>query len=545
MKTEHTEQWDAIVIGAGHNGLVNAAYLARAGLKTLLLEGRHLVGGAAITEELIPGYRFTTFSYAISLMRPDVVQDLELVKHGMMVLPMVNTFQPGLDGEYLFLGADSDANYHEIARHSIEDAEAARDLNHRISRLCRALQPWMDRIPPNALSDDPAEIAALAELKSYMEGLDADVREMWDKFANCSAAEILDEYFENDLVKSLYASSGIIGSRISPTDPASGLVWLFHKMGDYDGVPGEWGFHKGGNGGFTQVLARAVESFGGEIRTRAGVARVRYEEDATGNNKGGLRAIGVELHDGTDIHAPLVVSALDPRQTFTRLVDPGDLPQDLVQHIADYKFQGSAAKVNFALSAVPSFPGLEGREDIFQGFTNLGPSIQYLVDAFADCEAGTFSRRPFLDCCVQSTIDPDMTPAGKHIMSCFVMYAPYHLAESDWDIQREKLGDAVQETIEQFFPGFGELILHREIVTPLDIERLIGLTEGNIFAGELFESQLFLNRPAPGWNQYRTPIAGYYQCGSGTHPGGCVTGGPGKLAAQQILGDLESQTSES
>ncbi|NCG32056.1 MAG: NAD(P)-binding protein [Proteobacteria bacterium] len=524
----NAERYDAIVIGGGHNGLVNAGYLARAGLNTLVLERRHLVGGAAITEELIPGFKFTTFSYAISLMRPEIVQDLELVKHGMMVLPLISTFQPGLDGEYLFLGADSDANYHEIARISIEDAEASRDLDHLIARLARALKPWMDRIPPNSRSSDPADIAQLAELRDYMDGLDPEVRGLMQKFYDCSAAEILDEYFENDLVKSLYASSGIIGSKCGPRDKESGLVWLFHKMGDYDGEPGHWGFHKGGNGGFTQVLARALEAFGGSIRTHAGVERVLYEDG---------RAVGVSLADGSTIEADLVVSALDPRQTFTRLVDPADLPEDLVQHVSDYKFQGTAAKVNFALSGVPEFPGLEGREDLFMGFTNLGPSIDYLEEAFADCKAGRFSRRPFLDCCVQSTLDPDMSPPGKHIMSCFVMYAPYHLAESDWDSERENLGDTVQQTIEEFFPGFSDLILHREIVTPLDIEKIVGLSEGNIFAGELFESQLFLNRPAPGWNQYRTPIAGYYQCGSGTHPGGCVTGGPGKLAAEQILGD--------
>ena len=524
----NAERYDAIVIGGGHNGLVNAGYLARAGLNTLVLERRHLVGGAAITEELIPGFKFTTFSYAISLMRPEIVQDLELVKHGMIVLPLINTFQPGLDGEYLFLGADSDANYHEIARISIEDAEASRDLDHLIARLARALKPWMDRIPPNSRSSDPADIAQLAELRDYMDGLDPEVRGLMQKFYDCSAAEILDEYFENDLVKSLYASSGIIGSKCGPRDKESGLVWLFHKMGDYDGEPGHWGFHKGGNGGFTQVLARALEAFGGSIRTNAGVERVLYED---------RRAVGVSLADGSTIEADLVVSALDPRQTFTRLVDPADLPEDLVQHVSDYKFQGTAAKVNFALSGVPEFPGLEGREDMFMGFTNLGPSIDYLEEAFADCKAGRFSRRPFLDCCVQSTLDPDMSPPGKHIMSCFVMYAPYHLAESDWDSERENLGDTVQQTIEEFFPGFSDLILHREIVTPLDIEKIVGLSEGNIFAGELFESQLFLNRPAPGWNQYRTPIAGYYQCGSGTHPGGCITGGPGKLAAEQILGD--------
>ena len=526
-------RYDAIVIGGGHNGLVHAAYLAKAGLNTVVLERRHLVGGAAITEELVPGYRFTTFSYAISLLRPDIVHDLDLVRHGLMILPLVHTFQPGLDGSYLFLGPDADANYHEIARHSVEDAEAARELDHGIARVVRALKPWVDRIPPNRLSDDPVELAAMAELEKDFQGLEPEVRRLLERFLNESAAEILEDTFENELVQSLYASSGIIGSHVGPRDRESGLVWLFHKLGDYDGVPGEWGFHKGGNGAFTQVLARAFEAFGGTIRTEAAVERVLHDESG---------ARGVRLADGTTLEANIVVSALDPRATFSRLVDPADLPKDLVAHLDRYKYQGSAAKVNFALSDLPRFPGLantplDGRPELFQGFTNLGPSINYLQRAFTDAQEGRYSHRPFIDGCVQSTLDPDMSPPGKHVMSCFVMYAPYELAKSDWDSEKERFGDNVQETVETFFPGFGDLVEHREIVTPLDIERTVGLSEGNIFAGELFPEQLFLNRPAPGWNQYRTPIAGYYQCGSGTHPGGCVTGGPGKLAAKQVLGD--------
>jgi phytoene dehydrogenase-like protein len=523
-----SESYDVIVVGGGHNGLVNAAYLAKSGLKTIVLERRYLVGGAAITEELIPGFKFTTFSYAISLLRPEIVQELDLVKHGFMVLPMVNTFQPGYHGEHLILGSDPDVNYHEIAKHSIEDAEAAQDLDHLISRMARAIKPWMDRIPPNRLSSDPVEVNALNELKVYLEDLDPEVLDLIEKCTTCSIAEILEGYFETDLIKAMYASSGIIGSRCGPRDRESGLVWLFHKLGEYDGLPGSWGFHKGGNGGFTQALARSVEDFGGEVRTNAGVDKVLYEDG---------KVSGVLLQDGSILKANVVVSALDPRQTFTRLVEPGDLPKDLVDCIENLKFQGTAAKVNFALSSIPTFPGLEGREEIYKGFTNIGPSIDYLQEAFEDCENGKFSRRPFLDCCIQSTIDPEMSPPGNHIMSCFVMYAPYHLKQSDWKSERENLADTVESTLTEFFPGFSDLVLHREIVTPQDIEEIVGLSEGNIFAGELFKSQLFLDRPAPGWNQYRTPIEGYYQCGSGTHPGGCVSGGPGRLAAQQILSD--------
>ena len=523
------QKYDAIVIGGGHNGLINASYLAKAGLKTLLLEQRDIVGGAAITEELMPGFHFTTFSYAISLLRPDIVQDLNLASHGLMILPMANTFQPGFDGEYLFLGADSDANYHEIARHSAEDAEAYKELSHLIHRVSFALKPWMDRIPPDVLSTLPEDQAAVAELQNFFEALEPDVRNLLQQFIHGSAAEILDDYFENELVKSVIASSGIIGSKTSPRNKESGIVWLMHKLGEYDGEFGDWGFHKRGNGGFTQVLARALQSLGGEIRTGVRVERLIYDS---------LRCSGVELADGSSILADTVVSALDPRLTFTRLVDERDLPADLVRAISKYKFQGTASKVNFALSDLPVFPGLENRPEIFSGFVNVGPSIDYLEEAFADCQAGRFSRKPFIDCCIQSTIDPDMSPPGKHVMSCFVMYTPYELSEGDWDSRRGELGDIVETTLDGFFPGFKQLVLHREVVTPLDIERVVGLTEGNIFAGELFAEQMFYNRPAPGWNQYRTPIGGYYQCGSGTHPGGCVMGGPGKLAARQILADL-------
>jgi phytoene dehydrogenase-like protein len=526
-------QYDAIVIGGGHNGLINAAYLAKAGLKTLVLEQRPLVGGAAITEELIPGYKFTTFSYALSLLRPDIVQDLDLVSHGLKVLPMTNVFQPGFNGEYLLLGPDSNVNFHEISRFSAEDAESYRDLSHLIKKVCHALKPLVDNIPPNSVSQDPADLAEMAALDQYIENLPLDVREMLRKFTQCSAAEILDEYLESDLLKAQIVSSGIIGTKAGPRSKESGLIWLFHKLGEYDGLQGEWGFHKGGNGGFTQVLARAFESLDGEVRTGTAVDGVIYENGI---------ASGVRLKDSSIIQAPIIVSALDPRRTFTQLMNPEDLPTDLLTAIQNYKFQGCASKVNFALSDLPQFPGLEGRKDIYTGFTNVGPSFDYLEAAFADCLAGRFSRRPFLDCCVQSTVDPDMSPPGKHVMSCFVMYTPYHLVDSDWDTEREHLGDAVEDTLEEFFPGFKKLVEHREIVTPLDIERVVGLSEGNIFAGEMFTPQMFLNRPAPGWNQYRTTISGYYQCGSGTHPGGGVMGGPGKLAARQILKDKATRS---
>ena len=236
-----------------------------------------------------------------------------------------------------------------------------------------------------------------------------------------------------------------------------------------------------------------------------------------------------------------MVSAVDPRRTFMELVDPRELPTDLVENIRRFKFQGTSAKVNFALDGNPTYPGLEGRSDQYRGFINMGPSLDYLERAFDDAKYGWYSQKPYIDGCIQSNVDPDMAPPGKAVMSCFIQYAPYHLKDGDWDEERDRFGDTVQKTLEGFFPGFGDLVLHREVVTPLDIERVVGLTEGNIFAGEFLAPQMFFFRPAPGWNQYRTPIEGYYQCGSGTHPGGCVMGAPGRFASQQILGDLKKK----
>ena len=526
-----SKKYDAIVIGGGHNGLVNGAYLAKAGLKTVVLERRKLVGGAAITEELKPGFHFTTFSYALSLLRPDIVHELELVKHGLMVLPMPNTFTPAENGDYLFLGPDSYQNYHEIARHSAKDAEAYHDYWHMIEQVCQAVKPLIDDIPPDITSSEPEELARLAAVGQHLGRQDPRVLHLLTRLLTGSAADLLDDYFETDVLKAAFCSSGLIGTKVGPRSQGSGLVLLYHKLGEYDGAFGEWGFHKGGNGGFSNAVAHAAQAFGCEIRLDEAVSQV-----ITKNGE----AVGVALQNGDELYADTIVSALDPRHTFLQLVEPRELPTDLVETIENFKYQGVSAKVNFALDGLPEYPTLPGRTDIFKGFMNIGPTMDYIERAFDDAKYGWFSKRPYIDCCIQSTIDPDMAPPGKHIMSCFVQYAPYHLKGSDWDTERDNFGDVVQETITEVFPNFSDLVLHREVVTPLDIERTVGLSEGNIFAGEFMGSQMYFFRPAPGWNQYRTPIKGYYQCGSGTHPGGCVMGAPGKLAATQILGDLKS-----
>jgi phytoene dehydrogenase-like protein len=520
--------YDAIVIGGGHNGLVNGAYLAKSGLKTLILERRHLVGGAAITEELRPGFWFTTFSYALSLLRPDIIHELELTKHGFMPLLMSTTFAPDEEGDYLLFTQDHGQNLKEIARHSQHDADAYDQYTHDIEMVCQAIKPLLDTVPPDIFSDDPEELLALARIGNRFRKLDKRVVHNAIRLLTGSASDFLDDYFDSPLLKGYLASSSIIGTKVGPYSQGSGLVLLYHNLGEHDGEFGAWAFHKRGNGGFTQVLARAAESFGAEIRLESPVEAVITKHG---------RATGVALKDGTEFYADVVVSALDPRRTFLELVEPRELPDDLVENIRRFRFQGTSSKVNFALDDIPTFPTLGKKPDHFRGFTNIGPSMDYLERAFDDAKYGWYSQRPYIDMAIQSTIDPDMAPPGKHVMSCFIQYTPYKLRESDWDAEKENLGDTVQRTLESFFPGFGRLVLQREVRTPLDIERTVGLSEGNIFAGEFLAPQMFFFRPAPGWSQYRTPIDGYYQCGSGTHPGGCVMGAPGKLAAGQIVKD--------
>lgn len=524
-----SKTYDVIVVGGGHNGLVNGAYLAKAGLKVLIVERRHLVGGAAITEELYPGFHFTTFSYALSLLRPDIIHELDLVKHGFMPILMPSSFAPMENGDYLLLGPDRDENIKEIMRHSPHDADAMDRYEYDVERVCQMVKPLLDKVPPNIFGKTAEDIEATADLVKHLSGVEPKVMHDAVRMLTGSAADFLDDYFESDILKGYIASSGIIGTKVGPMSQGSGLVLLYHSMGEHDGQFGAWSFHKGGNGGFTQVLARAAQAYGAEILLESPVEAVLTDDG---------RATGVALADGTELSAKVVVSALDPRRTFTQLVDPRELPSDLVENIDRMRFQGTSAKVNFALDGLPRYPALGDRSDQYRGFINIGPTMEYLERAFDDAKYGWYSQRPYIDGAIQSIVDPDMAPPGKHVMSCFIQYAPYHLKGSDWDTEREKFADTVQATLESFFPGFGDLVLHREIVTPLDIERVVGLSEGNIFAGEFFAPQMYFFRPAPGWSQYRTPITGYYQCGSGTHPGGCVMGAPGKLASQQVLRDL-------
>ena len=529
----NSNHYDAIVIGGGHNGLVNGAYLAKAGLNTVILEQRHLVGGAAITEELYPGFSFTTFSYALSLIRPEVIRELELVKHGFNPIYMATSFSPMENGDYLLLGPDRDENIREIMRHSPRDADAMDRYEHDVARVLQLLQPLFDRVPPNIFGKSEEDAQDIVWLLGHLGGAEPKVIHDAVRLITGSISDFLDHYFENDALKGYMAASSTTGTKVGPMSAGSGLVSLMMMMGEHDGHLGSWSFHKGGNGGFTQLLAQAAQSFGAEIKLESRVDHVITRDG---------EAVGVVLDDGTEYHANVVVSALDPRQTFQRLVDPRELPSELNDAIDRFQFNGTSAKVNFALEGAPKYPALGDRTDQYRGFVSIAPTIEYLERAYDAAKYGWYSERPYLDTCIQSFLDPDMAPPGKHVMSCFVQYAPYHLKGSDWDSERNNLGDTVQATIESFFPGFGDLVLHREVVTPLDIERVVGLSEGNIYAGDFLLPQMYFFRPAPEWSQYRTPIEGYYQCGSGTHPGGCVMGAPARLASQQILKDRAAKS---
>jgi len=521
-------RYDAIVIGGGHNGLVHAAYLARAGRKVLVVERRPRVGGAAITEEVFPGFKFSMFSYVVSLLRPEIIRDLELPRHGLHILPLESTLTPMENGDYLAAWGDHDETRRELCRHSPRDAEAYDEYGRLMHHMAHAVKPILGMVPPDPTSLDPRDLLALLRLGRHFRGLGGERFHALVKLMTMSSADLLDEWFETDVLKATKAASGIIGTFLGPRSPGTAYVLLHHYMGELDGVFRAWGFAKGGTGSVSEAIASAARGFGAEIRCDAPVARVLVR---------GGRATGVVLENGDEIPASVVVSSLDPRRTFLQLLDGNALPADFAADIRRFKFRGSSGKVNLALDALPSFTCMPGLGRHHRGAVSISPSLDYVERAYDDAKYGEFSRRPYMDIVFPSVIDPGMAPPGKHVMSIFVQYAPYKVNGGWTDAKREAFGDAVVNTVEEFAPGFKSLILHRQVLTPADIERITGLSEGNIFAGELALHQLFFLRPAPGWAKFRTPVRGFYQCGSGTHPGGGIMGASGRLAALAVLGD--------
>jgi phytoene dehydrogenase-like protein len=522
------EKLDAIIIGGGHNGLVAAAYLARAGKKVLVLERRHVLGGASVTEEIYPGFKFTVFSYVVSLLRPEIIRDLELHKHGLVILPLESTLSPLPGGNHLYRDGDHYRSMREIARFSRRDADAYEDYSHAMYFMAKAVKPILGLVPPDPTSLNPAELGRLLRLARQYLNLDESHLHTLVRLMTMSAADFVERWFESEPLKGTLSASGIIGTFLGPRSPGTAYVLLHHYMGEIDGSFRAWGFAKGGTGGIADSIARAAQSYGAKIRTSAPVKRVLVKHG---------KAKGVILEDGEEIAADLVVSSLDPKGTFLDLLEPGLLPEDLLENIRKYTYRGSSGKVNLALDAAPELACKPGVGRHLAGAISISPSIDYIEHAYDDAKYGDFSSRPYIDVIIPSMIDPEMAPPGKHVMSCFVQYAPYALKEGTWDERREAFGDTVIDTLSEYFPNLNKIILHRQVLTPWDMEQSIGLTQGNIFQGELSLSQLFFMRPASGLARYRTPLRDYYQCGAATHPGGGISGASGRLAALEILKD--------
>ncbi|MEX2125178.1 MAG: NAD(P)/FAD-dependent oxidoreductase [Woeseia sp.] len=526
------KDYDAIVIGAGHNGLTNAAYLAKSGLKVLCVEKNEYIGGATVSRNLYKDWIYSNCSYVCSLLRPEIYRDLELARHGLQVTPPYGggcTFME--NGDYLGSYTDPQVKHREYARFSKADADAYERYSADVMRQCRFIREFLLRTPP-----DPASFR-LQDLKelAYLGGKFFDMGEqrMYEtiRFWTMSVAEYLDEYFETDVIKTALSGSGIIGTALGVHSPGTSYVLLHHYMGDVDGNIGAWGFARGGTGAVAKAISEAFLAYGGELRTEAGV------EQITVKNR---KVTGVALSNGEEISASTVVSALDVKNTFLRCMDRKDLDKDFYRRVKNFKIRGSSGKLNIALSGLPSFPALPRDSTCINGFMHFTDSMERMERAYDDWKEGTWSKDPYVDMMMPTLTDPTMAPPGKHFMSCFVQYCPAQIEGRDWtDEERKQFGQTVIDQIANYSPDFKSLIEHVEIRTPAVIEDEIGITEGNIFHGELTMDQLMFNRPIPGYAQYRGPVGGLYMCGSSTHPGGGIMAAPGCNAAREILLDLK------
>ena len=521
------KRYDAVVIGGGHNGLTNAAYLARAGKKVLVLERRHVLGGAAVTEEVFPGFRFSVLSYVVSLLRPEIIRELQLPKHGLEILPLDGTITP-LDGDYLWRVNDHAKTVRELRRWSLSDAEAYEEYGQLMAEMARFIKPILSIVPPDPGKMNPFDWMPLAGLAKGFRDLPQKLQTTFIQLMTMSAADFLDQWFETEPLKATMSASGIIGTFQGPRSPGTAYVLLHHYMGEIDGAFRALGIPKGGTGGVSNAIASAALSLGAEIRTEAPVARVTV---ASG------RATGVVLESGEEIEAGVVMSSLDSRWTFLKLLEPDTLDPEFEAEVRRYKYRGSSGKVNLALDGLPELACKPGRGPWLRGAISFSPNLDYMEHAYDDAKYGRFSRRPYIDMIIPTLVDPSMAPPGKHVVSCFVQYAPYHLADGrGWTAkERDAFGENVIDTIEERFPDIRKHIVHKMFVSPKDIEDWTGLSEGNIFQGELSLEQLFFNRPVPGWARYRTPVKDLWMCGSATHPGGGIMGAPGRISALEYL----------
>jgi phytoene dehydrogenase-like protein len=522
------KKYDVIIAGGGHNGLVCAAYLARAGRKVLVLEKRELVGGCAVTEEIWPGYRVSTAAYLTSLLQERIIRELELERFGYRVDAKDPAFfSPFPDGRYLFMWQDRAKTLLEIAKFSKHDAEVFSAYEDHLERLAEVVESLLLTTPPEFPPRGLGDFVDYLKLAGKFRRLRPKEIVSLVKIFTQSAADFLDEWFESDEIKVTLATDGVIGANGGPRSPGTAYILLHHVMGSVGGKRGLWGFVRGGMGAVSNAIAESAASKGAEIRTNAAVKKVRVE-----NN----RVQGVVLETGARIDADIVASNFTPRATFLDLVEPRDLPDDFLKAIRKYRTEGTSCKINVALSGLPDFAALPGApRPQHRATMHICPSMEYVERAWDDAKYGHPSQSPLLELTIPTMYDATLAPPGRHILGIFLQYAPYTLRDANWDELREPFAFRVFDLIEEYAPGFRSLIIDKEVLTPLDLERRFGLAGGNIFHGEMSLDQMFVMRPVAGCARYRTPIHGLYLCGSGTHPGGGVMGAPGYNAAHAIL----------
>ena len=522
---------DAIIVGGGHNGLTTAAYLAKAGLDVVVVEKNDFVGGAAVSLELHEGWVYSNCSYVCSMMRQSIHRDLDLTRHGLILVPYLGTVNFGDDGQTLIDYPNEEVAHLEFKRHSPHDADSMHRFQADLARYAQFIRKTLLRTPPDPARMRPRDIRELLFLGKQMWALGE--REMYEyvRFFTISAADFLEDYFENGLIKAAMASPGIIGTALGVYSPGSAYILLHHVMGDVDGNIGAWGLARGGMGAISEALASAAREHGAKIRTGSGVEQILVND---------AKAAGVALENGDELYADIVVSNLDAKRTFTRVMDKNDLPPGIYEKAKNFKIRGSSGKVNIALDGLPKFTGLPENRYINRGGQAFTGSLDTMERAYDAWKHGRWSPDPFIESVIPSAWDPTVAPPGKHWMSNFVQYCPPTLAEGPWTPEeRDAFGQAVVEKIERYSPGFKDLVVHMEVRTPHELEQEVGLTEGNIFQGELTIDQLLFNRPFPGYAQYRMPVKNLYMCGSSTHPGGGVSSACGANAAREILMDLK------